>query len=209
MLIVFDWEMMGSDEIKIKEWIKEWKELGPWEEVRGWETIGFSRVNEGQKWKSRKMKSEKVRIFFPDGLKRLSRAWEWRKWLFYALAYWILTEFTGLSGHLEILLEEIVLFRCVRTKKNNCKWKFYPTFVLQKPENKEKPAPWCSTLGCAWETGGGGDTPGSPTSAAAPGGGGFPVDQRERVGGVSLRGCQSNGRKESSCGFQMKRCWNQ
>lgn len=111
MLIVFDWEMMGSDEIKIKEWIKEWKELGPWEKVRGWETIGFSQMNKGQKWKSRKMKSEKVRIFFPDGRKRLGCAWGWRRWLFYALAYWILTEFNGLSGHLEIILEQIVYFK--------------------------------------------------------------------------------------------------
>lgn len=42
------------------------------------------------------------------------------------------------------------------------------TFVLQNPENKEKPAPWCFT------------------------GGRFPVDQRERGGGVSLGGRQTD-----------------
>lgn len=103
-----------------------------------------------------KMKSEKVRIFFPDGLKHFGGAWGWRRCPFYAPSihlWWNLTEFSSQSGHLEVLLEQIVFYFNefllrfnVSEPKNN--WKFYPTFVLQNPENKEKPAPWCFTLGC-------------------------------------------------------------
>lgn len=84
--------------------------------VREGERLRDNWISSGEQrtdMEKQKMKSEKVRIFFPDGLKRLGGARGCRRYPFYAPPihlWWILTEFRSLRWHLEVLMEQIVFY---------------------------------------------------------------------------------------------------